>query len=522
MKTLKALGLTALVLGAGACQDLAVENVNQPDADRAIGEPRAVESLVGGSFFRYWSDTNKYRPAMTWSTIGDEGSSSWGNFAMQDLSSEPRTAFQNTQSYGYRSFAEVPWYGMYKVLSSANDGLQQINDKGLKILSEDGKTDDTPRAKAFAKFTQGLALGFLGLMFDQAFIYTEDIDLNTDVLELEPYTNVLAAAQQSLTDAAALSAGASFTTPESWINGLPLTGDELSRISHSMIARLMTAGARSPQERDAVNWNEVISHIDKGIQKDYFVQGDGGVWWGFWYLASHPVWMRADYKLIGPADKSGAYAAWLAKAPADRLPFTLVSDDRRVQSATGGNGTYIRNWGAPRHRPDRGTYHFSFYGVSRYLEHFTSGAASPMPWMLMSEMDLLKAEALIRTNKPAAAVALINKYRVGNGKLPALTGTESKEDLMQYMKYEKRLETVYQTAGLAAFDLRGWRTLPGPGITGTPVPIVPGTLLHAPIPAKELEVLRQEIYTLGGVGAKGGALVAPLGSDRFKANVFEQ
>lgn len=514
MRKLKALCLMGMFLAVGACQDLDVPNINDPDRTRAIGDPRDVESLVGGTFLEYWSNTQKPSPAMVLTTLGDEGTASWGNWGMQDLSSEPRKAFQNSQSYGYRTFAEAPWYGMYRVLSNANDGLQQIAG-GLKIVDDDGK-DQTIRTQAFAKFMQGMALGYLGLFFDKAFVYTEDINLETDELSLKPYPDVIAAAVKSLEDAVALSS-TPFTLPNNWVNGVDLTNGDLQRLAHTSIARLLTAGARSPQERDAADWSKVVSHIAQGVQKDYFVQGDGEFWWAYNFYTSHHVWTRSDYMLIGPSDKSGAFAQWLATPVANRQPFDIVTDDRRITGAAGAKaaGKYFKYYGAPRHRPDRGTYHFSFYNQTRWIDHLLSGATGPMPWMLRAEMDLLKAEALIRTGDNAGAVALINKTRVANGELPALTGAESKADLMAYMKYEKRLETMQSFSGLAYYDYRGWRTIPGPGITGAPITMPTGTLLHAPIPAKELEILKQEIYTFGGEGKTGSAMIVPTREHRF-------
>lgn len=44
MRKLKALCLMGMFLAVGACQDLDVPNINDPDRTRAIGDPRDVES----------------------------------------------------------------------------------------------------------------------------------------------------------------------------------------------------------------------------------------------------------------------------------------------------------------------------------------------------------------------------------------------------------------------------------------------------------------------------------------------
>ena len=64
-------------------------------------------------------------------------------------------------------------------MSAASDGLIALRDSsegggGVKI-GADGQ--DNPRAIAFAKFVQGMSLGWLALQFDKAIIFDEDVDL---------------------------------------------------------------------------------------------------------------------------------------------------------------------------------------------------------------------------------------------------------------------------------------------------------------------------------------------------------
>jgi len=115
-------------------------------------------------------------------------------------------------------------------------------------------------------------------------------------------------------------------------------------------------------------------------------------------------------------------------------------------------------------------------------------------------------EAEIRLGNPAAAAALINKTRVGNGELPPVTaagvppgpGCVPKRydgacgSLFDALMYEKRIET-YGTA-IAYFDLRGWGCL----LEGTPTQLPP--------PGRQLDLLGKVNYTYGGSpGAVGSA-----------------
>ncbi len=104
---------------------------------------------------------------------------------------------------------------------------------------------------------------------------------------------------------------------------------------------------------------------------------------------------------------------------------------------------------------------------------------------------------------------LINRTRVARGGLPPATvdgvigqadcvpkkildPSGACADLMNTLMYEKRVETYALGAGVAFWDARGWGLLPT------------GTVLHLPIPARELETLQLPLYTFGG-GGEGSA-----------------
>ena len=107
-----------------------------------------------------------------------------------------------------------------------------------------------------------------------------------------------------------------------------------------------------------------------------------------------------------------------------------------------------------------------------------SGTNIQLRSMLVSEMDLLKAEGLIRLGRAAEAVPLINKTRVANGQLPPVTVDGPPDEpgcvprklngqcgsLWDALRYEKRIEGLGVSAVIAYFDARGWQTLPANSI----------------------------------------------------------
>src|SRR5690606_19723605 len=132
-----------------------------------------------------------------------------------------------------------------------------------------------------------------------------------------------------------------------------------------------------------------------------------------------------------------------------------------------------------------------------------SWQAGPLPAMLVSEMNLLKAEGLIRTSQAALAVPLINLSREANGNLPPVTVDGPPDEqgcvprqldgtcgsLWDALRYEKKVEGVGVSGVIAFFDARGWGELPE------------NTMLHLPVPGSELATLRLPLYTFGGGGA---------------------
>ncbi|MFL5462555.1 MAG: hypothetical protein ACJ8AC_00755, partial [Gemmatimonadaceae bacterium] len=159
----------------------------------------------------------------------------------------------------------------------------------------------------------------------------------------------------------------------------------------------------------------------------------------------------------------------------------------------------------------------SFYDFYRYQD-FWNTFNGPMPVMTRAEMDLLMAEGYIRKGDFANAMAKINITRVANGKLPALAGITSLSDpigtsgscvprvpqppnfttaacgnIMEAMKWEKRMETILTHMGAWFIDARGWGDLPE------------GTPLHFPVPFQEMDARAKPAYNLGGVGGADAA-----------------
>jgi len=473
----------ASTLGMYSCADLDVENLNTPDSKRALASPDDLEGVAGGGYRTIINASLAYEgPMMAMMTMADRMTSSWGNAGMNDLSSEPRAAFNNTIPYSYAYINRNYWQSMNSALSQVNDVLVQIEGGAVVV---DAAT--TTMVKAWCYFIQGLAHGHLGQVMQKGFIVDESTDLET--LEWKPYAEMGDAAIAYLDKAILACAAADFILPDGWIRGSNLTSDELANLANFYAARFMMTNPRNATENAAVNWTKVLDYAQKGLESDFVINFDAYATWvsrlmGFSHNAG---WMRVDVRVINMMDPNYP-SRWNANGTAPD-PALATSDDARLVSD-------FKDAGPPPHRPERGYYHFSYYAYDRYPELMVCASQAicgDLATHPMAENDLMEAEALLRTGGKAAAIALINAGpRVTRGGLAPLDAGATDAAVLEAIYYERTIELFSHSMGTGFFDMRRRNYLQ------------PGTVLHFPIPGKELETLGEAYYSLGGTFGTAG------------------
>lgn len=540
-------GVAIVAVALAACLDLDVVNPNDADRSRALETAGDVESLISGSFSSWWNSSHHENSGGPILANQSFQMASWpANFGMVEYSPFPRTAIINSPTHGfYNEMVAYVWNQNYRALSAVADGIKALE---TPEIAEELGASRLARSMAFGKFVQGLALGSLSLQYAEAWILDETTQV-TDAAgvpiaqPLLPPSEVRDAALASFDAAIAIASGTSFSIPSSWTS-TAITSDELVRLAHSMKARYRANVARSPEERQAVNWNAVIADVDAGLTEDWHMtlQHLANPWWSRMIgQFSDPVtgWGQSSYMMVGMADQSGMYQDWLSLEPQSRHPqfpdgsprLIHTPDLRFPQGATEaeqradvkarrsetsptsnlgttyGEYPYIivghLSWG----QPARGTFRWSYYrhGNTDYSRAIGSSPHA-VPEVTMQEMRLLKAEGLLRTGNAAGAAAIINETRVAAGlNATDATGTNTScvpklpdgscGDLMEMLKWEKRLETMFH--GLHGntwfFNGRGWGDL----YNGTPV--------ERPVPCLESEIMFQPCSTTGGIGGPGAA-----------------
>lgn len=511
---LRGLGLAA-VLAASGCKSLDITNPNDADGERALSDPQTLEAFVSGSVRGWFNTYEGLEGTGPLVTQAQTYSSSWNNFNMNFYSGidNPYTAnenrdtrpWQNDPNAAGRTSVQWYWEGYYSAMSLANQVLRAIRVNDIDI----GGNSNTRRAEAVAELMRGAALSGLALNYDKAYILNEETDLGA--LEYAHRSIVRDSAIAAFDRVIAIANATAFTTPPEWANGPSYSNVQIAKIANTMAAYTLANWPRDPSEVAGTAWGAVVTYASNGISSggrfNYMFVGDGTNWYPeilTWFndVASGRVHTRVA-NLLDPSTQTHPYPDGGNPQP--------NSADRRLGDGSFGNatnaaniGTVVRTvnggtdfaWSAQEiFNIARGRYHQSNIAHIRYDLSGTQdpggiwGGRGPLPVFSAEQNDLLWAEGLIRQNTAlGTAATLINNSRVTRGGLTPATGAETQAALLAKLSYELEIEVL--GLGPASFYHRR-RAVNG---------LLRGTPREMPVPAKELGVFGQPLYTWGGTG----------------------
>ena len=541
--------LCASLLVLAGCEDfLSVDNLNDPDRDDATASPSDLEAFIAGAFYpSMWEalhDDEDATAAFPLQAAEFSATMQGQNTLLQynDHAAEPRGVHDNGVVVSLGNGPQGPrdvWATVHETNSVAHDGLAKL-DEGTVIT--EGNVDVTARARAFAKLIQGWSWGYLGLIFDEAHVVDESVEIPPDpnavvglaVETLAPYPEVIEAAVTALEEAIAVAQAnpgvvtyPSITESNLWFGTPdPVSNTEFIQLANTLAARFLVLAARDPAERAAVDWARVLAFTANGLTSDFEFQlsnqRQSTLLNHFTNEPDNERNYRWDYRAIGPADQSGAYQAWIAAPLDQRDRFDIVTPDQRITGATPqSDGTYtVYRADDNGFVPDRGRYAYSAYQWRRHAisvglpsdNDDTGDNLGTAVLVSADENNLLRAEALARTGDAAGAAVLASISRARAG-LPDATAAGAPTDgdgycvprldsgacgdILAVIRYERMVElaALDMTRGYA--DSRGWGILPD------------GTPMHYPIPGNALDQYGLPNYTYGGVGQPGSASYAP-------------
>jgi hypothetical protein len=500
-------------IAMAACRpDLNITNPNNPDVSRAIATPGDVRSLIGSAYNTWYlsmqsgGTAGEPDPGLATAVMADNMTMAFGNFGARFNGQEPRLAYNNSSAATDGLVSQGPYNGLYGALGAANDGLKAIK-RGVVIKVTPTSPDETPEVQALAYLVQGLSLGFESLVYDKGFIVDDETDPST--VKLEPYTAVSAAALGKFEKAIQFATGKTWTVPKEFSPGINLTAANFVKMANTMAARQLAYTPRTPTENAAVNWGKVLAYAEKGISSgtpfNLTATGDANLWYDYNKYYQTAAWARVDQRVVQLMDPTQP----VVYTSTTVFPPRAQSADARM-GTTATPGTDFTFTSNIPFAAARGPYFFSQWLHTRYAytgRGQPTGGTGDLPFVLAAENDLLIAEALLRTGGDKQRAAdLINKSRVGRGKLTPLTGANSTNDLLAAIFYERDVELFNTGASQPWFDRRRidtsltynglpigntWASTGGSGLQK-------GTPRHLPVPAAELETLGIPVYTYGG------------------------
>lgn len=466
---------------------LDVENNNNPDYAKVYKTGDDVKNVTSGLYNTIFQGMQREGGVgCMLATAADHATCSWGNFAMRDMSFEPRNnAWDNSPSYSNASNTVYTFNRMYSTINTASLVLKSLNE-GVQI---DGGAGNN-MVKAFAKFSQGVAYGNLALVFDRAYLVDENKKVEEKFEASSTYAEVAKAALVYLDEAIAISNANTFTISKSWL-GTPsdYSSAQFAKLCNTMAARILSYVPRNKTELNAVDWAKVKTYADAGITSDFLINMDGTTKWYFGaneYLTTGG-WGRVDMYVVNLMDPTKQPQHW-DDSPAFQHPAESTNpEDKRLLT----DFMYLPT---VDFQPARGYYHFSNYRFMRYDAEFVNGIG-PKADVHAAENDMLRAEARIYGASPdlVGAAAIINAgTRVTRGQMTPVAA--NKADLIKAIHHERHVELFTSGSGIQFFEMRKLDLLQK------------GTPLHLPLPAETLETFGMPLpfYTFGTVAKADG------------------
>ncbi len=550
MNFIRATSAAACAVLIAACTSgnvLDVKDLNNPDVARAYSTPAGVESIIGTLYQQFnngWNDNpsaGNIEPAAE--MISFQGFGTVANFCENSRDAVPPNPIINDRGNQCDAENLVDFSNFQKLARNAANLVIAMD-----AITTAGSTTGTPaedaRDRAFAQFVVGISLGHTALVYDSGAIITNKIGSSV-IPPLAGYQALMTAALAQIDSAIATggsaAAAASFPLPAAWINGNGFTQAQFVSFMRSWKARLRAGVARTPAERAAVNWASVIADAQAGITADVQVLVGGG--WSCSFLCNtiySAGYHEMPLMIFGMADTSGTYAQYIAlpigtrdgsqllvQTPDLRLPQgatrALQNADTPISGTTFTPGRYFANRTASLDVAGPG-YGSSMYDHRRWLAIFRASGVGTMVQFPSAEVDMLQAEGLIYAGSFAAAQALIDKSRAKHG-LPSIgvitSATQQIQggahgcvpqvpqppgyttvacgNILEAMKWEKRMETAYCTYIPWFQDGRGW----GDFVAGMPT--------MWPVPNEEMDSRQEPFYNMGGLGNPGSAAKGTYG-----------
>lgn len=534
MKTNKLKSLLSITLFGAlvftSCADLSVQNTNEPTKEAVEGSAENQTKLLAGGFYNLTTAiVSSYgtHPDL----MSDQSTSTNNVRRFWDHADEPRLRLNNTTSYSATAAYSGFYGGFNSSIATANLFINNIVNNGLIIRNVD-QVDVTDAILAQAYFLRGWSRGYLGLMYDQAFLIDENFVIGEDTPEFADYPAMIDASiadlEQAMTLAASSSAVFNFAAMPNPVN--TWDSDEFQDILNTIAARILAGEARTTTEAENTDWQQVLDFAEAGIggpnalsslssffNNNIGSSGEFANYYADWSnfvvacgsaLSSCSGYIPVDVKVIHTLnpDYPVEYPADKAQGSTAALDPATSSDPRLDYFLYTTNGGFLSSTRNP-----------ALYSNYFSLRNFANSDWWPAEYSVLfatdNETKLLIAEAQYWLDQTPLAAVTLNNSAAGTGETTlgfeypsealfgvdatlsgghTLTGTESDLEIQFALLREYAVE-VDVTAGVGAnwFFMRRHDMLQI------------GTATQFAVPGGELEILGLENYTFGGVSFAG-------------------
>lgn len=408
------------------------------------------------------------------------------------------------------------WYNLYGSMGLIMKMSKMFDQPGFAV--ELNGEDYTQRARAHCYIVQALLYGNIALLYDKAYLFTQEHDYDTFDFKgnTKGYQEVMAYALKKLDEAIAIIEADPTDKDLDWVVAdTRFDKASLLKFANSMAARFMACLPRTQAENAMVDWNKVKEYAEKGLTSDLEVEYMSG-WRGRvmtrdvgqnCYGFYRGEWSRVSQWLINrmaPGDPNAVYPIPAIEGTEDYKDWPAVTTqietspdvwepvpgvDQRIDKYF--EYKSMRNWNPSNNvfLEGRGTFMLTQYAYTRF-NNIVDASSGKIPHFMKIENDLYIAEALIRTGGDRTTIAeIINRSRVDIGGLDPALATDSYDELEKKLFHERYVECDLVWPHLGFFDKRR-------GIDQ----MIPGTVRHFPIPGPELLMNGQALYTFGGIG----------------------
>lgn len=509
----------ASLTGCDGIADLDVENENDPTRSDVQSAADLEQLLAGSTAQTFQVTVSDWGPHMD--LLADQTTSTNAFRSFWDFADPELRQLNNSTTYATPAIFADPYSNLNSGQTGANTVLATIESGEFS-----GDAQTAAKLRAGAYLTRGVARGYLGLVYNQAFVVPAGADDPTQ-LELSPYTAVIDSAVSDLETAIEIAENNDFT----WdlLVGNTYSASEFSAIANSMAAKISIGEARTRKELEsfsAQRLQKIIDFAENGVggssglssftptsTSETFVHNLAD--WSTLIVPGPAGYLPMDVKISHLLDPS--YPTEYPGEDANLDPH--VTPDPRGQA--GGYFGYTTAFGFLSQARNKSL--FSNYFRLRYEggNNWLNFDGVPVAIATNAEMQYIKAEAhLIRGEVSDAATALQNSpfgdvptvyesdlpilsragdvtfadaYALNENSIAAgrtIDASASEAEFVRALHTEYSVE-LDLSAGIGAqwFFMRRHDLL------------VPGVALQYPLPGEEIEIVGDvEPYTFGGPG----------------------